>query len=207
MIIISHRGYWQNIGEKNTEAAFRRSFSLGFGTETDVRDSLGRLVISHDMPAGGEMSLDDFLMLPGAKDHLLALNIKADGLAQSLRETSQRHQLKKWFVFDMSIPDMRAHLKAGNPVFVRMSEVERNPAWLEAADGVWLDSFEAEWYDVALISSLLKKGKQVCVVSSELHGRDPMMLWQNLAQLEAADRLILCTDHPERARLFMDGKQ
>lgn len=41
MKIISHRGFWHNPSEKNTEMAFCRSFELGFGTETDVRDSLG----------------------------------------------------------------------------------------------------------------------------------------------------------------------
>ena len=50
MIIISHRGYWIQPAEKNTEEAFSRSFERGMGTETDVRDHRGELVISHDMP-------------------------------------------------------------------------------------------------------------------------------------------------------------
>jgi hypothetical protein len=41
MQILSHRGYWQHPSEKNTEAAFRRSFLLGYGTETDIRDRDG----------------------------------------------------------------------------------------------------------------------------------------------------------------------
>ena len=45
MKIISHHGFWHIPSEKNTETAFCRSFELGFGTETDVRDSLGALVI------------------------------------------------------------------------------------------------------------------------------------------------------------------
>lgn len=61
MKILSHRGYWKNSDEKNKENAFRRSFSLGYGTETDVRDCRGDLVISHDMPIGNEISCEDFL--------------------------------------------------------------------------------------------------------------------------------------------------
>ena len=38
MQVISHRGYWKAASEKNTQTAFKRSFSLGYGTETDVRD-------------------------------------------------------------------------------------------------------------------------------------------------------------------------
>jgi glycerophosphoryl diester phosphodiesterase len=45
MKIMSHRGYWRGEDEKNTTTAFSRSFDLGFGTETDVRDALGQLVI------------------------------------------------------------------------------------------------------------------------------------------------------------------
>jgi hypothetical protein len=71
----------------------------------------------------------------------------------------------------MSIPDTRAYFKAGIPVFTRVSEVERNPAWLEQSAGVWLDAFESEWYGMTDILSLLRAGKRVCVVSSELHGR------------------------------------
>ena len=50
MIILSHRGYWKSEKERNQEVAFHRSFDLGYGTETDIRDIQGKLVISHDMP-------------------------------------------------------------------------------------------------------------------------------------------------------------
>ena len=82
MRILSHRGFWLEPAEKNTMAAFRRSFELGFGTETDIRDSAGKLVISHDIPAGSEPTLVDVLDLMRATGCTgpLALNIKADGL-------------------------------------------------------------------------------------------------------------------------------
>ncbi len=38
MIILSHRGYWKEVSEKNKPIAFERSFSLGLGTETYIRD-------------------------------------------------------------------------------------------------------------------------------------------------------------------------
>ena len=63
MIILSHRGYWLNMSEKNTETAFRRSFAAGIGTETDVRDCARQLVISHDMPDGTELGFREFLSL------------------------------------------------------------------------------------------------------------------------------------------------
>jgi len=202
MIIISHRGFWDSIDEKNTEKAFNRSFKFGFGTETDVRDCAGKLVISHDMPLGGEMSLSHYISLFADNDLLIALNIKSDGMSDLISQKMSKYNKKKWFVFDMSIPDMKAHIDCGNPVFSRMSEVESQPIWLDYSEGVWLDSFEYEWYDLNLIKDLISKGKRVCIVSSELHGREYTDLWNMLLPLAGEENLILCTDHPKKADFF-----
>lgn len=206
MIVLSHRGYWKDAREKNREIAFSRSFDLGFGTETDVRDRNGSLVISHDMPNGDELTLADFLRIVGRRDLPLALNIKADGLIGDLKEALGSCPLSKWFVFDMAVPDMRAYLQAGVPVFTRMSEVERTPAWLEQCAGVWLDGFSDIWYDATTIEILLRSGKKVCVVSSELHGRNADAQWHMLRGLSAHPGLMLCTDHPEKAQHFFGDR-
>ena len=200
MIVMSHRGYWKIPDEKNTTIAFQRSFDLDFGTETDVRDCKGELVISHDMPLGHEMKLEQFIDILDGKNIPLAINIKSDGLAEILGSVMQKRQVQDWFVFDMSVPDMRNHLNAGNPVFTRMSEVELEPAYLEESQGVWLDMFSNQWYSTAVIESLLNRGKRVCIVSSELHGKDPSDLWESLHGVEYHPRLILCTDLPELAK-------
>jgi hypothetical protein len=205
MKILSHRGYWKTAEEKNGLTAFRRSFALGFGTETDVRDMAGDLVIAHDMPVGTPLKLKEFLALINDPSMPLAINIKADGLAKHLAEHFSSRQLD-WFVFDMSVPDMRSHLNVGNPVFVRMSEVELEPAWLNEAQGIWLDGFSTEWYDWQLIVSLLNRGKRICIVSPELHGRDPTALWDSLHGLSGNERLMLCTDHPEVAKSKFYGE-
>ena len=201
MNIISHRGYWKNQNEKNSKIAFQRSFELGFGTETDVRDLDGELVISHDMPTRSAMNITDLLSLTEGKLPL-ALNIKSDGLAEAVRQAMAAYDRSSWFVFDMSIPDMRIHLKIGNPVFTRMSEVEKSPVWFDECEGVWLDHFEREWFDVDFVTGLLNTGKRVCVVSSELHQRDHSPLWMMLQPLAVFENLMLCTDMPERAQDF-----
>jgi glycerophosphoryl diester phosphodiesterase len=204
MKIISHRGFWHTQSEKNTKSAFCRSFELGFGTETDVRDCMGDLVISHDLPSGEEITLTTLLTLTGEDQKLLAINVKADGLAKLLSETMLDYRRANWFVFDMSIPDMRAHLAVGNPVFARMSEVELNPVWLDRVEGVWLDSFDNNWFNLTIIKNLIKKGKRVCVVSSELHGRDQFDLWSMLLPMAEVDQLILCTDFPLMAKEYFE---
>lgn len=207
MKILSHRGYWKSPAEKNTEEAFRRSFSLGYGTETDIRDYGGKLVISHDVARGKEMDCDAILKLAsgGGVSGLpltLALNIKADGLAANLKQQLDRYPSLDAFVFDMSIPDMRSYFEFGIPVFTRCSEVEQQPVWLEQAAGVWLDGFASDWYDLSLIERLLGIGKRVCLVSSELHKRPYETLWQRIKPLAGQELLMLCTDVPEEATRF-----
>lgn len=207
MRVISHRGYWKLPAEKNTEPAFRLSFSQGYGTETDVRDLGGKLVISHDMPVGREMALDDFFSLPGVKHLPLAINVKADGLAEEIGKSARRHGITDWFAFDMSIPDMRSYVKQGLPVYCRMSDVERAPPWLDACTGIWLDSFGPEWYGAKELDALLKTGKPICIVSSELHGRPRDELWQLVKQFRQCPHLTLCTDFPDAAHHFFNDTQ
>jgi hypothetical protein len=204
MNIISHRGYWSTMSEKNSATAFIKSFSLNFGTETDVRDHLGELVISHDMPLGNEVRFIDFLEMASTigGNLPLAINIKADGLASKILSDLKEYRDLNIFVFDMSVPDMRSYLNLGIPVFTRMSEVERKPIWLNKSAGVWLDAFESEWYTANVVSDLLNSGKQVCIVSPELHGRDFYPSWNVLKPLAQQNNLLLCTDFPEVATNF-----
>lgn len=210
MKIISHRGYWLNASERNTPTAFDRSFKFGFGTETDIRDSMGRLVISHDMPSGKEQSLEEFLSSAGNYGNHenplpLALNIKAGGMAFLLAKKLSEYPQLDCFVFDMAVPDMRQYLDIGLPVFTRMSEVESLPAFLDRAEGVWLDALEGEWYDNKIIEDLIEMNKKVCIVSPELHGRPHMDCWQNLSEASFTDQVILCTDYPMDALTYFRG--
>ena len=93
MEILSHRGVWQSQVEKNQEVAFSRSFDLGFGCETDLRDSGGEVVVSHDMPTGKEISFEKLLQIMDGRNLPLALNIKADGLAENIAQLKLSYPL------------------------------------------------------------------------------------------------------------------
>jgi len=204
MQILSHRGYWKTSEEKNSPVAFKRSFELGFGTETDLRDRLGRLVVSHDPP--GEVALEaaDLFEIYRRvdRDLPLALNIKADGLQKLLPPLLNDLRITNAFVFDMAVPDALAWIRVGLPAFTRESEVERVPAFYDQAAGVWLDAFSGDWWTGAVIEAHLAAGKQVCIVSPELHGRDPSDVWNRLAAapFRQDERLMICTDRPEEAK-------
>jgi hypothetical protein len=193
--------------EKNSENSFINSFKLMYGTETDVRDFNGGLVISHDIANESCMEINSFFDLYNKHTgKVLALNIKSDGLASLLSKTLNKHEIENYFVFDMSIPDTIGYLKLGMKVFIRQSEYERELPFYEECTGVWLDSFLSVWYDLQVIEHHLKNGKKVCIVSPELHNRDYINLWEILktSGLQKVDGLILCTDKPVEATNFFN---
>lgn len=208
MRILSHRGYWQDPSEKNQAVAFRRSFALGFGTETDIRDRLGELVIAHDPPVGGELTVSEFFSLYNeypTPDLPLALNIKADGLQARLQKLLDEFQIANYFCFDMSIPDAKLFADQGLRFFTRQSELEPEPSLYDRAAGVWVDGFYGEWFTEAALDRHLNHGKQVCVVSPDLHKRPHEPFWQNLRTWAIASdaNLMLCTDFPEAAQAYV----
>jgi len=207
--VLSHRGYWKSITEKNSESAFRRSFQLGFGTETDVRDLNGELVISHDMPLSeiATLSLNNFLNIYSEYQPLpLALNIKSDGLQKSIQALLKKHAIDNYVLFDMSVPDQIVTAKHNLKHLTRASEYE-SAVMLDHAEGVWADEFHNNWIDAQFISDLAQKNKTVYIVSPELHARNHLHRWRDYMSmgLQNFSHVFLCTDLPEQAKEFFWG--
>jgi hypothetical protein len=209
MQIIAHRGFWKTCEEKNSQLAFERAFENGFGVETDFRDCAGQIVISHDIPIGDEMTAEYFLSLylkfPQAGE--LALNIKADGLATSFASLIKNIRPKKYFMFDMSVPDMLGYQREKLPFLIRISEFEAESPLLNDSEGIWLDMFNSDWYRMDLINYYLGLRKRVVIVSPELHQREYLSLWTRLhKQCDIHNDLIsLCTDYPDRATEYFNA--
>lgn len=208
MKIIAHRGFWIHPSQKNTLEAFERALSHGFGIETDFRDRKGQLVIAHDLPVGGEMLAEDFFVLCRRYPHsgIHAFNVKADGLQAQFLNLLDLWAKESYFLFDMSVPDTLAYLKLGQPVYIRMSEYEDNKNLEEKGKGIWLDAFFSEWYKMDLITNLLGNGKEVALVSPELHGRPYLEFWEGLknSKIYKNSGLSICTDYPLMAKEYFD---
>jgi glycerophosphoryl diester phosphodiesterase len=209
MEIISHRGYWKSKNEKNSTTAFKRSFKMGFGTETDIRDFKGELVISHDIANSSSMKLSSFFefYIDHNKPNLtLALNIKADGLYEKLYEQIKKFGIKNYFVFDMSVPDTLSYLNKQVQFFSRQSEYEKTPVFYENCIGIWLDCFESSWFNKEIVLGHLNNHKKVAIVSSELHKRSSKELWRFIKsnKLHNEENIILCTDIPEEAKFYFN---
>lgn len=215
MRILAHRGWWTTPGEKNARSAFERAFSAGYGIETDIRDCDGQLVVCHDLPAYTadrdlQMRFSDFLDLYTSfpARPMLALNVKSDGLAANLQAVLTDRRINEYFVFDMSVPDTLAYLHAGMPVFTRRSEFETGSVLDDRADGLWLDAFESSHVSGEAITSHVKAGTTVAIVSPELHKRPHLVAWHEWRECwlklpkTDRDKTMLCTDHPDEAAAF-----
>jgi glycerophosphoryl diester phosphodiesterase len=204
--IISHRGQWLHADERNTREAFVRSFVHGFGTETDVRDMIGHLVISHDPPTSHVQTLDELLDLHqrAGRNLPLALNVKSSGLASTLARALQKFEVSSYFLFDMAVPDLIACLKQGLTCFTRQSDLEPDPVLYTECSGVWMDTLRTDWITVEKVEASLQKDKIVAIVSPELHGRPHLSFWENLVQWSSVNHpnLLLCTDYPEEASSY-----
>lgn len=204
--ILAHRGWWKSRKETNSLEALRNALQAGFGLETDFRDHNGRLVVSHDPPAGETLLGAAELFVLYARIEArgrLALNVKSDGLQKLLAEAIDSSGIDRGrvFAFDMSIPDALGYLQQRFPTYTRVSEYEEQPAFIDKAGGVWVDSFTGQFPQVKIALQFLRRGLRVAVVSSELHRRDPGTLWDEIegAELHHDPRFELCTDFPEKA--------
>lgn len=201
--IIAHRGYWKEETEKNTKVAFERAFDCGFGVETDLRDIKGEVVISHNMPVGNEMTFEELLQLLNGRNLPLALNIKADGQSKEIKRLLEKYNHTNYFTFDMSIPEMVVQHKVGLKVFTGLSDIVPNPILFEKAKGVWLDSFNSDWFGKNEILNLLDQGKKVCVVSPDLHKREHKCVWEKYRNISG---IMVCTDYPDEAEGYFNDK-
>ena len=206
MKILAHRGYWKTEDDKNSIIALTRAFERGWGIETDIRDYMGKLVISHNPADENSPILEELLEIYNTLPikPLLALNVKADGLYLLLPEIMNRFGMKPehYFLFDMSLPEQYTYIDRGYRVFTRSSEFEPQPAFIEQSDGFWLDQFIECDHIIGEIDNLLDTGKEICIVSPELHGRSNAELWDYLVKKKELSSIYLCTDKPDEAEEY-----
>lgn len=191
--IYCHRGHWTTKAEQNSLKALRNAAVNGFGIETDMRDSVNKLVISHDAFSSTSLELSE---IKGVETPV-ALNIKCDGLLQKGHdEIIQLVQQPGSFVFDGSIPEMLQYRRTGVNHALRLSEYEKELSW--QTNYIWLDAFEYDWWLEDSTLQRLSEEHFVVVVSPELHSREYLNVWDVVAEeiLSSNPNVAICTDMP-----------
>jgi len=190
--IIAHRGVWNNDVDRNSLEALQNAVLNGFGVETDFRDSLGLLVISHDVcidPLPFDFRLFDPI-------NRFAINLKSDGLLNFFLPHIEVLTESKSFVFDASIPEIVKYRKAGIPLALRLSEYERELPW--KSEYVWVDAFDSDWWLNDKHVYQLMGASHLIFVSPELHGRDYRFAHDWFVKERGKGNLnfSVCTDYP-----------
>jgi hypothetical protein len=210
MRILAHRGYWNDEIKGNSPEALRLSLEKGYGFESDVRDYQKKLVISHNIADASCQDAEEvFKWLQAYNDqYCFAINIKADGLKNILKEFLKKYAVSNYFLFDMSVPQMVEFREMGLRFFSRQSEVEPIPCMYDDAAGIWIDGFwTTDWITEKLLNAHIANGKEVCLVSPDLHGNPYREFWELLRSWDVDDRkIMLCTDHPDEAKEVFYGK-
>ncbi len=234
--IIEHRGGWcETFNElkyktlQNSLQAFCKSFQRGHGVELDIRDARGKLVISHSMANGNEISFEEFLDIYNMHKNVgtLALNIKSTEIQKEIKKSLEKYNVHNYFTFDMSIPDTLKYTNERLHYYIRHSEYEIDPQIFspylyKKATGVWLDQFHKppdniSWITIEVMKQHLDLGKRIAIVSPELHTwgklatdrlykKTWMQYKQYFLDLSYSNydlkNIAICTDFPIEAEKF-----
>lgn len=210
MKFLAHRGFWNETVRRNSLEAIRTALEQGYGFESDVRDYMGKMVISHNVAdASCEDAEKVFRWLHEFGDkYCFAINIKADGLKDIIKGYIRKYKISNYFLFDMSIPQMVEFCDAGLRFYTRQSEIEPFPNMYDDAVGIWIDGFwSTEWITEKLLREHVANGKEICLVSPDLHGRPYETFWENLKKWSSdMSKVYLCTDYPDKAKEYFYGK-
>ena len=188
MIIIQHR---VNKDSELEQEPFQ------FGVEMDIRDNGKDLIVSHDPFKGGELFSD---WLESYQHSFLVVNVKSDGIENTISALLEKKGIKKYFFLDFAMPTLiRESLKKEKEIAVRFSEYEPLESVLcfsKKASWVWLDSFHTLNID-ANAWKILKENFKVCLVSPELQGRDPKEIVEIRKKYPHYDFDAVCSKFPQ----------
>jgi hypothetical protein len=140
--------------------------------EFDVRDSGGRLLVTHDPFTDG---VDFEVFAPHLRNRFCIVNIKSEGIEWKVLEILRDCSVRDFFLLDCSVPMMFKLVQRGERRFaVRYSEYESINSvlrWSGLAQWVWVDCFHTYFLTEFIMNQLRQAGFNICIVSPELQGR------------------------------------
>ncbi len=170
------------------------------GVEIDVRSLGGDLIVQHDPFQSGQKFTD---WISFFHHKLLILNVKEDGLEESIIGVLKDLEISSYFFLDQSFPSLYKLSRISPEVCsTRVSEFESidsakllHPGW------VWFDSHTGSWdYLIESFESLRGTSIKTCLVSPELqrmnHDKEMVEL-KSIIDSQAIHFDAICTKVPE----------
>ena len=149
-----------------------QSLPQGVGIEFDVRDSGGRLIVTHDPFTDGP---DFHVFAEFIGNRPCIVNIKSEGIEPMCMEILAKAGVTDYFFLDSSFPMIVKMSNFGHTQFaVRYSEFESMEtifAMQNRAQWVWVDSFTSLILTKEVADAFHEAGFRLCLVSPELQGR------------------------------------
>ena len=140
------------------------------GIEFDVHAYGNKLVIAHDAFCDGIL-FNEFVQK--ASKRFLAVNIKEEGIEESVLEVLFRSKCENFFLFDVSVPQLfRLGKNFSKHLAFRYSQLEKidYEYCRNYAEFLWLDTFDGTfWPSQEIIEDLKNLSYKICFVSPELH--------------------------------------
>lgn len=170
------------------------------GVEMDVRLRGDRLVVAHDPFEDG---VDLHHWLERYEHRLLIVNVKEEGLERLVLRRLAARGVEDFFFLDQSFPFLMRTLRAGESrCAVRVSEYESVETALSLAGRArwaWVDGFHGFPLPTESALRLQRSGYRTCLVSPELHGRDPaeIPVFKAMAAATGVPFDAVCTRQPE----------
>ena len=168
---------------------------LNMGVEIDLRSLNHEIILAHDPFSPGELFKD---WLQWYDHSMIILNVKEDGLEESILALLKKFGVTNFFFLDQPYPTIRKTISSGcSKIALRLSEfegIENLQKMKGLVEWVWVDSFEPYSHSPKTLISLKDMGFKVCMVSPELQGRfDNTEHKKILADCEAFDLEAICS--------------
>jgi hypothetical protein len=172
---------------------------ISYGVEIDLRIHNGIVVLAHDPFEEGE-EFEEWLFHYHHK--LLILNVKEDGLENTILGKLLKKGVTDFFFLDQPFPTLRKSALSNLPTSLRLSEYENPMSNLDfVVKWIWLDSFSGDWKYLEKHAEWIRSGEfSTCLVSPELQGRaigdEPVKILRIMRDL-GIQMTAVCTKEPK----------
>jgi hypothetical protein len=145
---------------------------LNIGIEFDVRDSGGKIIVTHDAFTDGQ-EFEEFIS--NLHKRFLIINVKSEGIETNILNILKKYAFEDFFFLDCSFPAIMKLFRMGEKrIALRFSEfesIENISLMANKIQWVWVDCFSRFPLTKDISDYIHSLELKICIVSPELQGR------------------------------------